>query len=309
MTLTVRNYQSENDYHQIRAFLREVFIRNDRWEKSWHVNRWDYWTRFINADLDPHRLDEVVFIWENSDGRIAAVLNPENSGLAFLQVHPDFRSEQLDEEMIELAEKYLAVETPDRGRRLNVWTDDEDLLRQDVLKRRGYYLGKAADFHRRRPMLVPVEDTPPAAGYTVRSLGGPEELPARSYLSWRAFHPDEPDEKYQGWQWYRHIQSAPLYRRDLDIVAVAPDGALAAFCTVWYDDATRTGVFEPVGTDPSHQRRGLARAVMTEGLRRLKETGAEFAYVASWGEATHRLYGSLGFTDYIVSRPWVKQLG
>ena len=47
-----------------------------------------------------------------------------------------------------------------------------------------------------------------------------------------------------------------------------PDGELAAFCTVWVDPETRTAVFEPVGTHPNHQKRGLGKAVMTEGLRR-----------------------------------------
>ena len=93
----------------------------------------------------------------------------------------------------------------------------------------------------------------------------------RSWLSWKAFHSDEPDERYEGWEWYRNVQRFPLYRRDLDLVAVAPDGELAAFCTVWFDDVTRTGSFELVGAHPAHQRRGLGRAVMYEGLRRLLE--------------------------------------
>ncbi len=308
MKLTVRNYHNENDFHRIRQFLREVFLINDRWEKSWHVNRLDYWTCFINSDIDPQCLSKVVFIWETAEGRIAAVLNPENKGQVFLQVHPEFHSEELEEEMIELAEKHLAVRVPSGVKKLQIWTDENDPLRQDILKRRGFAFGKGSDFHRRRSMALPVEKVSLAEGYTVRSLGGPEENPARSYLSWRAFHPDEPEEKYIGCKWYDHIQTAPLYRRDLDIVAVAPDGSLAAFCTVWFDDVSRTGVFEPVGTHPDHQRLGLATAVMSEGLRRLKRMGAELAYVGSWNEATHKLYGSLGFTDFFVSRPWIKQI-
>ncbi len=49
-----------------------------------------------------------------------------------------------------------------------------------------------------------------------------------------------------------------LYRRDLDIVAVAPGGEIAGFCTIWYDDVTRTG-YEPVGVVPEYHRRGLER--------------------------------------------------
>ena len=150
-------------------------------------------------------------------------------------------------------------------------------------------------------------DAAPPAGYTVRALGDESELPARSWLSWKAFHPDEPDEKYEGWEWYKNVQRVPLYRRDLDIVAVAPDGELAAFCTVWFDDVTRTAVFEPVGTHPDHQKRGLGKAVMSEGLRRAQRLGATLATVSSYGEGAHALYESMGFTEFDLLEPWIKE--
>src|SRR5690606_33802597 len=82
---------------------------------------------------------------------------------------------------------------------------------------------------------------------------------ARSWESWRAFHPDEPDAAYAGWEWYRNVQRLPLYRRDLDIVAAAADRELAGFCTLWYDGATRTGSFVPVGAAPEPPPRALRR--------------------------------------------------
>lgn len=133
------------------------------------------------------------------------------------------------------------------------------------------------------------------------------ELPARSWLSWKVFHPDEPEEKYEGWEWYRNVQRVPLYRRDLDNVAVAPDGELAAFCTVWFDDVTRTAVFEPVGTHPNHRKRGLGKAVMTEGLRRAQRLGATLATVSSYDKAAHALYDSMGFTEFDLLEPWIKE--
>jgi GNAT superfamily N-acetyltransferase len=140
----------------------------------------------------------------------------------------------------------------------------------------------------------------------VRSLGGEEELPARSWLSWRGFHPDEPDERYEGWEWYRNVQRAPLYRRDLDLVVEAPSGELAAFCTVWLDDACQIGLFEPVATHPDYLRRGLGSAVMAEGLRRLQHMGAVMAYVGSYSESAGGLYASMGFTEYDVYAPYEK---
>jgi GNAT superfamily N-acetyltransferase len=140
----------------------------------------------------------------------------------------------------------------------------------------------------------------------IRALGDVEELPARSFVSWRAFHPDEPDDKYEGWEWYRNVQRAPLYRRDLDLVAVAPGGDFASFCTIWFDDVTRTGVFEPVGTAPAHRRRGLGKALLYEGLRRLKRIGATMAYVGSYSAEAHALYASAGFTQYDLCEEWEK---
>ena len=51
---------------------------------------------------------------------------------------------------------------------------------------------------------LPTVDLP--AGYSIRALRDETELPARSWLSWRAFHPDEPDSAFEGWDWYRNIQ-------------------------------------------------------------------------------------------------------
>ncbi len=154
---------------------------------------------------------------------------------------------------------------------------------------------------------MPDSAIPP--GFTIRSLGRCEELPARSWASWRGFHPDEPDEKYEGWEWYRNIQRCPLYRRDLDIVAAAPDGAIASFCTIWYDDVTRTAYYEPVATAPEYQRLGLGRACLLEGLRRLQHLGCLLAFVNSEEEGPQRFYHSVGFDEHDVLRAWDKPLG
>jgi len=248
-----------------------------------------------------------VFIWETADGQIAAVLNPEGKGQVYLQVHPGLGTPELEEEMLIVAEKHLAIPGPNDRRKLRVWANEDDDLRQDILTRCGYTKSDWPEYQRRRPMSMPIPDVPVTAGYMVRALGGVEELAARSFVSWKAFHPDEPDEMYEGWDWYPNVQRAPLYRRDLDIVAVAPNGEFASFCTVWFDDVTRAGAFEPVGTAPVHQRRGLGKAAMCEGLRRLKRMGATMAYVGSYTVEAHALYASVGFTEYDLSEPWAKE--
>jgi mycothiol synthase len=306
MKLIHRKYQSEDDYWAIRRFLREVFMLHDRREVGWPLYRWDYWRWHVNENILCLDLSAAVFLWETVDGRLAAVLHPDGPGEAFLQVHPAWRSAELDVAMMSVAETQFAVTQADGCQRLVIWAHQDDVLRQDLLQRRGYVKGDYPEFQRRRCLDVSIPDFQPPAGYTLRALGDVDEHPARSWVSWKAFHPDEPDERYEGWAWYRNVQRAPLYRRDLDLVAVAPDGELAAFCTLWFDDVTRTAAFEPVGTHPAHQRRSLGKALMAEGLRRVADLGATLCTVGSYSEAAGALYASLGFSEYDLSEPWVK---
>jgi GNAT superfamily N-acetyltransferase len=305
MKLVQRKYRCDDDYWAVRQFLREVFLLNGRRELSWPLYRWDYWRWHVNANIFRFSLAAAVFLWETAEGRLAAVLHPDGPGEAFLEVHPAFRSVELEAAILSVAETQFATTQVDGRQRLMLWAHEGDALRRDLLVRRGYVRHGAPEYQRRRPMDQPIPEFRPAEGYTIRSLGDEGELPARSWVSWRAFHSDEPDEKYEGWEWYRNVQRAPLYCRDLDLVAVAPDGELAAFCTVWFDDVTRTASFEPVGTHPAHRRKGLSKALLAEGLRRVERLGATLATVGSYSEAAGALYASVGFTAYELSEPWV----
>jgi mycothiol synthase len=307
MKLTMRRYQSDDDYWRIRQFLREVFLFNERRELSWQVYRFDYWRWHGIENMGQGPLKESVFIWEQPDGTIAAVLNSESPGQAFLQVHPRLVTPDVEEEMLAVAEAHLAVSVSGDKKKLTVWASEHDQRRQALLARRGYGKGGMPEYQRPRSLFVPIPDAPVAPGYVIRSLGDAEELHKRGWVSWRAFHPDEPDEKYEGWEWYRNIQRTPLYRRDLDLVAVAPGGEFASFCTAWFDDVTRTGAFEPVGTAPEHQRLGIGKATMLEGLRRLKALGVTLVYVGSFTPGAHALYESVGFTEYELSQRWERE--
>ena len=305
----MRRYGGEEDYERIRAFLRDVMVRNGLREISWHVARMDYFRWHGCLNMGDHAFEGSVFIWENEEGDIVGVLNPEGKGHAFLQMDPDLRTPEMLEEMLSLAEERYPV--PDKsGRvRLSVWADSEDRMLTGLLNRSGYRRTGELERQGRNDLGDAIPEVAPPEGYTVRSLGGREELPARVWLSWRAFHPDEPDEDYEGWEWYLNIQAEPLYRRDLDIVAEAPDGTLVSFTTVWYDDVTRTAYFEPVGTEPEYRRKGLATAVMVEGLRRLEALGCVRAFVGGYESATFALYGTAtNFVDCDYSEEWRRYL-
>jgi len=293
MNFSIRPCQDDDDYWRIRAFLRDVFLRNQRRELSWQVARLDYWRYFGNECLEHYALDQAVTLFETADGRIAGVLTPESRGQAYLHVDPDQRTPELETAMVATAEAQLAEPDEHGVRRLTVWANGGDALRARLLGDCGYEKGDWPEVQFGRSLATPIPAADVTPGYSIRSLGDGADIPARSWLSWRVFHPDEPDDHYIGYDWYFSIQRCPLYRRDLDLVAVSADGELAAFTTLWYDDVTRTGYFEPVGASPDHQRKGLARQIMYEGLRRLKALGGVHATVAGFSEGATALYTSV----------------
>lgn len=311
MKLTSRRYHDDTDYWKARAFLREVFLLNGRRMLSWDVCRWDYWRWHVSENLERFNTAEAVFFWETPDGQIAAILNPEGPGEVNLQVHPNLREPGLEEEMVATAEQYLAISDGKGRQRLRVWAIECDQARQELLARRGYVKSDWPEYMHYQSLEGPVLDAKPAPGYTVRALGDGLELLERCYASGLGFHKGDIKiavENRDDATWYRNIQNAPLYRRDLDIVAIAPDGAIASFCTVWFDDVSRIGIFEPVATVPAHQRRGLGKAVMSEGLRRLVKMGAIKAFVSSYSVEAGALYASTGFSAYELNEPWMKVL-
>lgn len=307
MKLTMRPYQSEDDYWRIRAFLREIALINGKRLHSWPVARLDYWRWHVieNCLSFPWEQNGTI-LWETESGQIAAVVNLEGRGEAHFQVHPAYRTPELECELLAAAESGLSVADENGQRRLSVYAYDFDALRGELLLRQGYIKEDWPEYERHRVLDGPVTPVQAAPGYTIRALGDEDELPARSWASWRGFHPNEPDEKYQGWTWYRSIQRMPLYRRDLDIVAAAPDGTIAAFCTLWYDDVTRTGMFEPVATVPEHLRRGLGKAVMTEAIRRIQRLGATEVTVGGYSPAANALYSSAVSPDHVLYERWTK---
>lgn len=95
---------------------------------------------------------------------------------------------------------------------------------------------------------------------------------------------------------YQTVRAAPVYRPDLDLVVVNPEGEFVAYCIVWYDPNTKTGEFEPVGTHPDWRRKGLGKAVLIEGFHRLRNLGAEKALVSFFAKNLE-YYQSAGFKE------------
>jgi GNAT superfamily N-acetyltransferase len=245
-------------------------------------------------------------LWETPDGQIAAVLHPICHDEIRLHIHPQFRSPELEDEIIAYAEEHHSDWTEGQKRILYLPVFADDIQRRQTVIQRGFEQRPGWGHHWRRDLDAPLPDVPVTPGYVIRSMGSEGEHPARSWASWRAFHADEPDENYDGdFSWYGNIQSAPLYRRDLDVVAATPDGEIAAFCTIFYDDYTRSAVCVLVGTAAKHWRRGLGKAIILEGMRRLRHLGCTRVFATAHDAAADALYRSVMQT-HLLTDTWIK---
>ena len=72
---------------------------------------------------------------------------------------------------------------------------------------------------------------------------------------------------------------------------------VAAYGLFWYDPETATGLVEPMRTEDDHQRRGLARHILTAGIDLLAEAGVERIKICYEPDnpASKGLYLSVGF--------------
>ncbi len=146
----------------------------------------------------------------------------------------------------------------------------------------------------RRGLAAAPEPAPLPDGWCVRPLRGPEEYAARAAIHAEVWHPSRVTADA-----YARLRDVAGFDPELDLVAVGPDGVFGAYATLWHDPVNRTAEFEPVGAREAFRGRGLAKAVLTEALRRAHGLGVDtvFVYTGEDRVPARRLYESVGFSE------------
>lgn len=188
------------------------------------------------------------------------------------------------------------------------WVLPRDAFRTGWLEDRGYTISyqSAALI---RSLAGPIPSIGPLPnGYELRACRGLEEIEARARAQHGAFSSKIEFDSYL--QRFTRFMQSHTYDPESDIVAAAPDGSIAAFAITWLETANKVGLFEPVGTHPDHQRKGLGRAVLYEALRRLQARGMAQAIVSTGEQNTPamELYREVGFEQYSAFRFYAKDL-
>jgi ribosomal protein S18 acetylase RimI-like enzyme len=278
----------------MQALLMEARSRTDDWRYP-HVGDLQFWFFMVTCHQSPR---EHIRLWHDDQERLAgyAILGEDPS--FDCQVLPEYVAAGIEAEALEWAEMRLAdLRRRDArrwGGRFVTGARRDDARRIAFLEHHGFRRAEYVEVNMLRWLHEPVPEPVSPAGFEVRSVHETEAAghAAAQREVWQPWTVgDVSDEDYARFMWQ------PGYRRDLDVVAVTPDGVIAAYVNGWIDPLNRIGDFGPVGTLPAYRQMGLGRAVLLECLRRMRACGMDRVSVSTGETNTPalRLYESVGF--------------
>ncbi len=308
MTLQNRSFNWDKDFELVRDFLGKTYPLKDS-HFTWVPSRFENRKACSCGTEYQDEEDKEVTIWEEIDKiasqpKIIAVLAIEKQKVCWLQIHPKYRF--YEEEIIHWIEEQRkktrrASEEPE----LNFYVLGTDTKRINLLSKLDYKNLGFDEYNRNRPLELPVSNYDIPNGFHIRNVNITKDfVKYREVISTVFPHCNKMTERI-----FEIFTSASFYNEKLDIIAVAPNGDFAAFCTVRLDPKSKIVELEPVGTHPKYRRLGLAKAVINEALIRLKEYNPSVICIpgAATTEGANRLYDSLGFTEKIEVYYWQKK--
>jgi ribosomal protein S18 acetylase RimI-like enzyme len=294
--LTSRLYKNEDDLLQMQSLLMEARSRTNDWRYA-HVGEMLFRFFMVACHLDPQ---EYIRLWHDNQGKLVAYAILGEDPSFDCQVLPEYEWCGIEAEAMDWAEARV---TELRKHNAQQWSGNfvsgarqDDAKRIAFLEQHGFrYSGEFAEVNMLRGLDEPIPETVVPPGYQVRALSEAGDTSNRAaahrevWLPWTDGNVSDDD--------YVRFMRLPGYHRDLDVVAVTPDGVIAAFMNGWIDPVNRIGDLGEVGARPAYRRQGLTRAVLLEGLRRFKVRGMERACVSTGVANTPALglYESVGF--------------
>lgn len=298
--ITDRAYTYE-DFKTVRDFLVDTYKAFDG-PVNWAIDRFNFTYAFSTAMRDKSRVDweKCTHLWFE-DGELIAVVctEGEDEGEAFFQVRDFDLPQEVLEAMFDFCEKHLGI--VEKGNKvINLRVSEKFKRAFDEAKFRGY---KELDWDEITCSMAidKVFDYQIPDEYKIVS-GSALSPVEKGMVHSKAFGYEEND---------FYVKRSPIgfaimaeledYDSELEIYCIDSEGTPVAFCNCWFDEKNRIAILEPVGCDPAHRRKGLAKACIYEGINRLYAMGAKEIFVGS----SLQFYKSIGFTE--VARANVMQ--
>lgn len=225
-----------------------------------------------------------IELWEQPAGTAVgfAIVDLVYSNIYF-EIAPHARDSRIAAEMIAWAAECLRNGPPgaEPDLALDTACREDDRWRLALLVQNGFVPQPVRTLTYARPLVEPIDAPRLPAGFTIRGAAGEHEAEALVALHRAAFGTDHMTVEER-----LAMMRVPGYERELDLVAVAPDGSLAGYCycIIGHEEGSILGFTDPVATHPTYQRLGLARSLLLEGMLRLKARGAVTAMLGTSSE-------------------------
>ena len=255
--------------------------------------------------------DEYIKIWEQPDAsdvspesKILAVTFCKPSGDCWIQIHPNYR--YFEKEIVRWIESQPRGLKDDGPSELHFYVDETDKERKTLLTELGYEDTGLHEYNRIRSVEQPIPEYQLPNGFAIRAADVEKDFTQYKRVQTAVF----PHCSSMTPRTAQIYSTASFYNKDLDLVVVDPHGDFAAFTTVRMDPVSRMAELEPVGTHPDYRKRGLARSVICEGLRRLQKYRPSSMCIlgAAPSDAANKLYESVGFIEKTEVHLWRKRL-
>ena len=285
--MNARSYEGLPDLKAMLDLLSAGTMANNG---THYIHRGDLQWWLFYTDTPPEVWQSNIRLWFEDNCLIGwALLSPEENAFD-VYVAPRLRGSSNEKEMLGWAvEEMSAIENLQ-----TIWIAEDDHTRIRWLNEHGFKPEEHFTQYFKRSLSGTLDGLPVTAGFSIRHSRGEEDARLRAACSHAAFGSSKLFEDY--WPRTLRLMQSPVYVPEHELFVIAPTGEVAAFCIVWIDELTRVGHFEPVGTHPDFQRRGLGKSLLFEALRRLKSEGMTAADVCTNhdNEAAIPLYESAG---------------
>ncbi len=246
-------------------------------------------------------IQENTRLWYGGDGRLHAfAITYTLYRNVYFEFAPEIWGDEIAEEIFAWGTACIQKTHAEAAEPLTLDTScrEDDEKRLALLHRHGFVPDGVRSLNLARSLRDPIPEPTLPTGFSTRPVAGEDEVEALVALHRAAFGTDNMTVTKR-----LAMMRVPEYDRELDLVAIAPDGRLAAFCvgSISAEENGRTGqqigYTDPVGTHPDFQRRGLARALLLACMRLLRERGMETAVLgtSSRNQAMQKTAKSVGF--------------
>lgn len=278
MAVEFRQYESE-DYNELIRFF--INCNEDKTYINWTWARFEW--MFFHSEFDTSNMQSIGLWWDESR-IVAASVYDMYFGEAFCGTLKDY--EYLYQDVLGYAVDCLSDESgcgvaicdyDDSKKKtaqnlgMNYSTQEENIMRMDLSQRLEYELPD---------------------GMYITTYNPAKNSYDYQWLMWRGFDHGENKDEFEN-----ETNIVPLNRPNLNenlcMVVRDADENIVAHACMWYLPETDYVYVEPVFTLPGYRGKGLAKAVIYEGLNRCMNLGAKSAYVISDMD----FYSNIGFVN------------